>query len=95
MQIRHSVTKKIGVLQVNGHANCSDQSVVLQNTNGPMSAHVDHNRFESGIWELEDIDDQNEEEDLDCEKTEDVMTDIYDDDEARVFHDRGIPILFF
>ena len=35
------------------------------------------------------------EEDLDCEKTEDVMTDIYDDDEARVFHDRGIPILFF
>jgi len=27
---------------------------------GPMSAHVDHNRFESGIWELEDIDDQNE-----------------------------------
>lgn len=31
------------------------------------------------------------EEDLDCEKPEDIVTDIYEDNEARVFHDKGIP----
>ncbi|XP_039813206.1 uncharacterized protein LOC120676000 isoform X2 [Panicum virgatum] len=78
MQIRHSVAKKNGVLQVNGHANCSDQSVVLQNTNGPMSAHVDHNRFESGIWEPEDIDDQNEEFVYKTNRDADIAAPLFD-----------------